>query len=659
MLDYTDARRQMVERQVAGRGVRDERVLAAMRAVPREAFLAGGMSEFAYEDAPLPIEAGQTISQPYIVALMTEAAALGPQDRVLEIGTGSGYAAAVLSRLCRQVFTVERHAELADLARDRLHRLHCDNVVVRTGDGTRGWPEEAPFDAIIATAGGPAIPGTLRAQLAIGGRLIMPIGEEMRRQHLVKLVRHGQDDYSEEDLGDVLFVPLIGEHGWRDDAAAHRPDPPVARTLPQRIAQAAEPLPTPEDPAFGSAFDRFRHARVVLLGEASHGTSEFYRARAAITRRLVGEHGFTIVAAEADWPDAATIDRHVRLKPSDPGQRPPFRRFPTWMWRNTDVDAFTRWLRRHNAALPAAARAGFYGLDLYNLSASTRAVIDYLDRVDPEAAAVARRRYGCLTPWQNDPQAYGRMALSEGYAPCEEAVVRMLAEICARELDFAAADPDSFLDASQNARLVRDAERYYRAMFYGAAESWNLRDRHMFETLCHVLDAKGPSAKAVVWAHNSHIGDARKTEMGRVRGELNIGQLCRERFGADAALIGFGTHAGTVACASDWDEPMEVKQVSPSRSDSYERLAHDTGVPRFLLDLGAAPALLREALMKERLERFIGVIYRPESERWSHYSACTLPEQFDAYVWFDQTSAVTPIPTPESGGEEETYPFGL
>jgi erythromycin esterase-like protein len=426
------------------------------------------------------------------------------------------------------------------------------------------------------------------------------------------------------------------------------------------IGRAAEPLPDLDNPAFGALFGRFATAKVVLLGEASHGTSEFYRARAAITRHLIERHGFTIVAAEADWPDAAAIDRSVRQRPASRPEERPFQRFPTWMWRNTDVEAFLRWLRNHNASRPMEQRAGFYGLDLYNLSASMRAVIDYLERIDPEMAKLARRRYGCLTPWQDEPQMYGREALDAGYGRCEEGVVAMLREMCERELPYAEDDSESFLDATQNARLVRDAERYYRIMYHGSAESWNLRDRHMFDTLCQILETKGPEAKAVVWAHNSHIGDASKTDMGWRRGELNIGQLCRERFGEAAALIGFGTHDGTVACASDWDEAMEVKNVNPSRPDSYERSAHNSGIGRFLLDVRAGRnEELRNELMAPRLERFIGVIYRPETERWSHYSECCLPEQFDAYVWFDHTHAVMPLPTRQVGGAEETYPFGL
>lgn len=646
----------MVAHQIVARGIEDPAVLAAMRAVPREAFVPEGLREFAYEDSPLPIEAGQTISQPYIVALMIEAAGIGADDRVLEIGVGSGYAAAIASRIARRVHAIDRHAELADLARARMARLGYDNVVIRAGDGTRGWPENAPFDVILVAAGGPEIPRPLCRQLAIGGRLVIPVGDA-DQQRLVRVVRTSDDDYEDEDLGRVQFVPLIGAHGWPRDAgtdALIEPD-----DLPRIIAGAAEPLPDIDDPAFGALFDRFGDARIVMLGEASHGTSEFYRARAAITKRLIEQHGFTIVAVEADWPDAAAIDRIVRTKPARPGDLP-FQRFPTWMWRNREFLDFVGWLRDHNGGQPEKKRTGFYGLDLYNLNGSIRAVIDYLDRVDPEAAAIARERYGCLTPFRNDPAAYGRMALNEGHARCEEAVVRQLKDLFARSRDYAAQDGDDFLDAAQNARLVANAETYYRAIYHGSAESWNLRDTHMFDTLEQLLGTKGPEAKAVIWAHNSHIGDARFTEMGQSRDELNIGQLVREHYGDEARLIGFGTHTGTVAAATDWDGTMEVKRVNPSRPDSYERACHDSGVGRFLLDLreGKQPEA-RNALMAPKLERFIGVIYRPETERWSHYSSAILPRQFDAWTWFDETRAIAPLASGRGEGPDDTYPFGL
>jgi erythromycin esterase-like protein len=424
------------------------------------------------------------------------------------------------------------------------------------------------------------------------------------------------------------------------------------------IAEAAEPLPEIDDPAFGEFFDRFGDARVVCLGEASHGTSEFYRARAAITRRLIERHGFTMVAVEADWPDAAVIDRIVRDKPKPAEAEAPFRRFPTWMWRNAEFAAFVAWLREHNQS--AETKISFHGLDLYNMNGSIAAVISYLDRIDPEAAADARRRYGCLKPWKEEPAVYGRIALSEGYGRCEEAVVQTLRDLFAKQQAYVDDDPDAFIDAAQNARLVANAEAYYRAMYHGSAASWNLRDEHMADTLALLLHWKGPDAKAVVWAHNSHIGDARFTDMGASRDELNLGQLVREAHGDAARLIGFGTHDGTVAAADDWDTPMKIKTINPSRPDSYERLMHDSGKARLLLDLREGEhAEVREALMEERLERYIGVIYRPDTERWSHYSEATLPKQYDAFVWFDRTRAVTPLPGPEEHGPDETWPFGL
>jgi erythromycin esterase-like protein len=330
------------------------------------------------------------------------------------------------------------------------------------------------------------------------------------------------------------------------------------------------------------------------------------------------------------------------------------------MWRNTVVRDFVEWLREHNQSLPHGERVGFHGLDLYSLNTSIRAVVDYLDKVDPEAAAVARRRYGCLTPWSKEPAQYGHMALSAGYAVCERPVAEMLRSLLEKRLEYSRNDGEEFFDAAQNARLVRDAEAYYRAMYYGSAESWNLRDSHMFDTLLHLLEARGAGCRAVVWAHNSHIGDARHTEMGQQRDELNIGQLCRQRFGAGAALIGFGTDSGTVAAASNWDEDMQVMQVRGSLPGSYERLFHESGIERGLVDLrGGQHPELRERLGATQLERFIGVIYRPDTERWSHYTDAELPGQFDAYVWFDRTTAVTPLTHEHGKGVPDTWPFGL
>ncbi|GAA0316457.1 hypothetical protein GCM10009087_28610 [Sphingomonas oligophenolica] len=426
------------------------------------------------------------------------------------------------------------------------------------------------------------------------------------------------------------------------------------------LRAAAEPLPDPADAsAFGAHFDRFGDARIVLLGEATHGTAEFYRARAAITRRLIEQHGFTIVAVEADWPDAARIDDYVRHKADRPRLGDVFTRFPTWMWRNLEVLDFADWLRAHNSACSEDARTAFRGLDVYSLSESLNAVLRYLDSVDPAEAGVARRRYGCLTPWQDAPADYGRAVLYAGQPTCEDAVVAQLRELLHQRLAYMHGDGERWFDAVQNARIVRAAEEYYRAMYRGAAESWNLRDRHMFTTLQALLDERGPDSKAVVWAHNSHVGNAAATAMGW-RGEFNIGELCRMAYGDEAVLIGFGTDRGTVAAATDWNGDMEIKAVRPARADSHEAAFRRAGVPRSLTDWRLpARRALAEQLSVPLLERAIGVIYRPETELQSHYFQAVLAEQFDAWVWFEETTAVTPLGAEHPRGAPEIYPFGL
>jgi erythromycin esterase-like protein len=427
--------------------------------------------------------------------------------------------------------------------------------------------------------------------------------------------------------------------------------------LIERLRHHAAPLPSIDDPAFGELFDQFADARVVLIGEASHGTSEFYRTRAAITRRLVEHHGFNIIAVEADWPDAAKIDRYTRHLQEPTWVEDGFKRFPNWMWRNQEVADFAAWLRNHNEALTTEQRVEFRGLDVYSLGSSIREVLDYLDRVDPNAATAARRRYGCLSPWHEEPATYGRKVML-GEPSCEDQVVEQLRALLDQQLEYLQRDGGSFFNAERNARVVLAAEQYYRAMYRGSTESWNLRDKHMFDTLRALLEHRGDDAKAVVWAHNSHIGNAASTSMGW-SGEFNIGELCRTAFARDAVLIGMATDRGEVAAADDWDEPMQIKQVRPSHPDSWEQLFLRTGIPASLTSWRDDPQL-REALARPRLERAIGVIYRPATERQSHYFQAILSEQFDALIWLEQTSAVTPIGPREIDDQivPDTYPFG-
>ena len=437
------------------------------------------------------------------------------------------------------------------------------------------------------------------------------------------------------------------------------------------VRVAAHPL-TGGPGDFAPLLERIGDARCVLLGEASHGTHEFYRIRGEITKRLIAEKGFDAVAVEADWPDAYRVNRYVRgsLEVEDAAEAlAGFLRFPQWMWRNADVLDFVGWLRGHNDAhRPGETKVGFYGLDLYSLRASMAAVLEYLRLVDPPAARRAAERYACFDQFGPDPQHYG-YATAAGLAPgCESEVIRQLVELVASAGAYAQRDgrvePDALFVAAQNAKVVASAERYYREMFRGRVSSWNLRDTHMAETLDALLTHLGHrrrTPKIVVWAHNSHLGDARATRMGR-DGELNLGQLVRERVGRAAVLVGFTTFSGTVTAASDWEQPAERKRVRPALPGSYEALFHEAaaGIGNFYLDLEPVGA----ALGGPRLERAIGVVYRPDTERQSHYFEADLPRQFDAVLHYDRTRAVEPLertPAWERGEREvpETFPSAL
>ncbi|HZV97429.1 MAG TPA: erythromycin esterase family protein [Methylophilaceae bacterium] len=439
-------------------------------------------------------------------------------------------------------------------------------------------------------------------------------------------------------------------------------------SLASAISQAAHKLSgRPED--YAALDDLIGEVPIVLLGEATHGTREFYHERAVITQRLINEFGFNAVAIEGDWPDAYRINQYVKSQADSISAEDAldgFKRFPTWMWCNSEVLEFVQWLHAHNEPLPLDAKVGFYGLDLYSMHASMSAVIKYLSKVDPEAAMRARERYSCFDHFGINPQNYA-YATTYGVAEkCERDVIHQLLELRSNAEKYLQHDgrsaADDFFFAEQNAKLVKNAEEYYRLMFNRSVSSWNLRDRHMAETLealiTHLNDTTG-NAKVVVWAHNSHIGNARATEMS-MRGELNIGQLLRERYDENVVNIGFTTYSGTVTAAPDWDEPGQRKRVRPALTGSYESLLHDTGLPAFLLKF--EDRALTTELRDPRLERAIGVVYRPQTERLSHYFLASLPEQFNAVLHFDQTEAVAPLDLSEHwqvDEEPETFPFGI
>jgi erythromycin esterase-like protein len=446
----------------------------------------------------------------------------------------------------------------------------------------------------------------------------------------------------------------------------HQPD----GVLVDAVKSAAHPWgERPED--LDAFVERVGDARFVLLGEATHGTHEFYRTRALLTQRLIEEKGFRGVVIEGDWPDAARVHRYIQALGEDRDASEAldgFRRFPTWMWRNDDVVELVEWLRNHNLSQAAPERrVGFWGMDLYSLHGSMQAVIEYLVRTDPRAAAVARERYACFERFPTDASDYGRAAAYGISRSCEEDVIRQLMDFQRRGAELArqqgGSSRDAHFEAEQNARIAVHAEQYYRTMWEGDVSSWNLRDSHMVETLEHLerhLGSDGEPVKLVVWAHNSHLGDARATDFAD-RGEHNVGQLVRERWGREALLVGFTTHHGAVTAATDWDGVAERKRVRAGLRGSYEELFHRTGLERFLLDLtqlGEAAG----ALAEPRLERAIGVIYRPETERRSHYFHASLPRQFDLVFHFDETRALSPLERTSSwelGEAPETYPSGF
>jgi erythromycin esterase-like protein len=436
------------------------------------------------------------------------------------------------------------------------------------------------------------------------------------------------------------------------------------------IRSAACPLPAAKH--YDRVLSWIDDASIVLLGESTHGTHEFYSARAALTRRLIEERGFSAVAIEGDWPDAYRVNRYIRsgdVSGSPQQALRGFARFPTWMWRNADLVEFVAWLHHHNTrGAGAGAPVGFYGLDLYSLHASMRAVVDFLDRTDPAAAREARRAYSCFNDFGEDTESYAWAASRQGESSCEDAVTQQLITLRARAADWRqqpanAQGLDDFFSAEQNARLAANAERYYRTMFHGRVASWNLRDTHMAETLDELLgylSRQGRARKVVVWAHNSHVGDARATELGE-HGEHNLGQLAREAYGNAVRLIGFSSHHGTVMAASEWGGDAEVKTLRPALPGSLEDVFNQTGLPRLFLPLTTkGPA--REALTTRRLERAVGVIYRPESERMSHYFEASVADQFDAMIHFDETHAVQPLERESQRDDAEvpeTFPSGV
>ena len=614
-------------------GITNPLLIKAFQDLPEAFFLLKEYHPYFYHEAEIEYKLETVEPRVIVIAKMLNQLKIEEGDNILLIGVDSVYILAALSKIYKEVYMVETYEKYFEWSKKVLKDIGIKNVFIKIDDQKMGWKDKAPFDAILIASEFEEVPNGLKEQLKKGGKLLIPIGPDWAHSIFEIIQRISETDYKVEKLRDNFYVPnpkILPEIGIKDFPE---------KDIVDHVKTKAKAFMGINDYPIDGLIDRIGDARVVLLGEASHGTSEFYMMRQEITKALIEKKGFNFVSAEADWSDAEQIDGYVRHKQSHIDWMP-FNRFPQWMWKNKEVLDFVEWLKTYN--LKHKNEVGFYGLDLYGLKNSINLVIDYLEKIDVQLANLAKTRYGCIAPYLSDPALYGKMVLSKQLVSCEDDILKMLVDLLKNKTRLNHS-PEYFY-AYQNANVVVDAEHYYKAMYYGSAESWNLRDFHMFHTLKSLLSYFGPDTKAIVWAHNSHIGNALATEMYS-RGEINIGHLCKEHFRNKSYHIGFGTYIGTVAAAHNWGDKMEIMKVNGALPNSYENLFHKTGINSFALPLREKDSgkKLRKLLNTPKLERAIGVMYRPKTERMSHYFHAVLPSQFDDYIWFNTSQAVTPI----------------
>lgn len=624
-------KKQKINRQIEARGIDESRIIQAIESVDRTAFLPAALHELAYEDLHLPIDSHIYLPRLYVTARWLQLLDVREGEKVLLLGVDSGYLLSILARLAAEVYAIDDQDEYIEFIERILQQEHIDNVHFKIGSITGGWTDHAPYDKIFLARELREIPEALQSQLKEGGKAVMPVGPDWSQLYLEVMEKDEKGKISRKYISDSYFIPK----------------PSVLPSIPEKQASAEETvdaikriyIPFEEIKKYdiNGLLERIGDARVVLFGEASHGSSEFYSMRQEISKALIEQKGFRIIGAEADWPDMEIVNRYVHGRLTGNYQMP-FKRFPQWMWRNAEFLEFTEWLKIFNER--NEDKASIYGLDLYGLQNSVHHILQFLEEKDPDLAEEARKHYACITPYQEDPSVYGQLVLSGRLESCEQEVMQMLIKLL-KERERFNHDNEAFYYVYQNALGIVDAERYYKIMYYGGADSWNLRDLHMFHTLRSLMAFHGPDTKAIIWAHNSHIGNALATQM-YARGEINIGHLCKESFGDKSYHIGFATDHGTVAAADNWGDVMKIKRVNPALADSYETLMHRSGSHCFSLPLrqNNAHADAIELLASPRLERAIGVIYRPDTERQSHYFLASLPAQFDELIWFDETQAV-------------------
>jgi protein-L-isoaspartate(D-aspartate) O-methyltransferase len=636
--------------QLKDKGISNMLLLEAFQDIPEEFFLSETLHPYFYEDVRIEKSIENTEPRVIVIARMLEQLQIKAEEKILIIGIDSVYILAVLSKIYKVVYALESTETYSKWAKEVLANINITNVHIKTGKLEKGWKEKAPFNAILSASEFKEISNNLKEQLKIGAKLLAPIGPDWAHVMLETIERISETEYSTKALRDNYFIPkpkLLLNIGT---------EPYPENEIIDEIGMSSIPFKSIKKFPMDGLLERIGDAKVVLLGEASHGTSEFYTTRQEITKALIEKKGFNLVCAEADWSDAEQINNYVGNQYVSQDWMP-FTRFPEWMWKNREVLNLVEWLKKHNSKHNNTI--GFYGLDLYGLENSIDLVINYLDTIDSDLATLAKLRYSCIMPYMSNPTEYGKMVKSDKLQSCEKEVLQMLFDLLKNKNKLN--HSQAYFYAYHNATVVVDAERYYKAMYYGSAESWNLRDFHMFYTLKSLLSYYGKDAKALVWAHNSHIGNALATEM-YARGEINIGHLCKEHFGSKSYHIGFGTHTGTVAASKNWGEAMQVMPINDALPDSYEYLCHKTNVPNFTLPLREehSEKQLREFLSTPRLERAIGVVYRPQTERNSHYFKAVLPSQFDEYIWFNKTKAITPIATKTKPTKLlGIHPFGL
>ena len=639
-----------IETHLRDKGITSDILVNAFKNIPEEFYLSEIIQPYFYEDVRIEKSLDNLEPRVFVIARMLEQMGIKKGEKILIAGVDSIFVLVILSKIYEKVYSIETNETYANWSKDVLKNIGITNVEIEVGKLELGLSKKAPFDAILIASELEETPENLNQQLKIGGNMIIPIGVDWSHAILELTERVSSTEFKNKSIRESYFIPrpkhlpLISKTEFLDEE------------IIDEIGINAKAFTSTSDFPMDQLLKRIGNAKVVLIGEASHGTSEFYRTRQEITKALIEKCGFNFVCAEADWSDAEQINNYVKNNYKQQNWMP-FVRFPQWMWKNVEVLEFVEWLKKHNNS--NGNSIGFYGLDLYGLENSIDLVIKYLEGIDPGLAKTARKRYGCITPYMRDPAIYGKLVLNNQLQSCEQEVVKMLFDLLKNKnrLDHS----QEFFYTYQNATVVADAERYYKAMYYGSAESWNLRDLHMFYTLRSLMAFHGPTAKTIVWAHNSHIGNALSTEM-YARGEINIGHLCREQYGKSCYSIGFGTHHGTVAAAENWGSKMEVMKVNNSLQGSFENLCHQTKIENFTLPLREKEAddTLRTLLSSPKLERAIGVIYRPKTELLSHYFQAVLSSQFDEYIWINKTKAVTPITVASRVPDLlDVHPFGL